>query len=141
LGFAKRALTDDTHFDSWFKMIDITGLPDRYSSYPDHNNYGDYFYDDDDDDEESKKKLSKNNSIRFQKVRQTITAINRKLSTVTAYLVTLQSNKIIGEISPVDEKSMLDLYKKEGDPDALMEYSKKLDDEYDRFMAEIELSQ
>jgi hypothetical protein len=77
----------------------------------------------------------------FKKTNASIRAINRKIQAAAVYLITLQSNKIIGDTSPIDEENALNMQKKEHDFTTSINYSKILDDEYDRFMAEVELSE
>ncbi|MDR3166924.1 MAG: hypothetical protein LBT93_03185, partial [Treponema sp.] len=62
------------------------------------------------------------------------------IQAAAAHLIAVQSNKAIGETSPIDEENELNKQKQENSFDMIMEHSKTLDDEYDRFMAEMELT-
>jgi hypothetical protein len=75
------------------------------------------------------------------KTNTSMSAIKRKINMAAASLITLQSNKVIGNTSPLDEENALNILKKENDFDSIIESSKTLDTEYDRFMAEVELSE
>jgi hypothetical protein len=77
----------------------------------------------------------------LEKTNASIKAINGKIQAAAEYLITIQSNKIIGNTSPIDEENILNIQKKENAFTTIVEYSKTLDDEYDRFMAEVELSE
>jgi hypothetical protein len=105
-----------------------------------------FFVDEDDDaDKElkkqaSKKDESKKSGIVLEKTNASIKAVNRKIRTAAAYLITAQSNKIIGGTSPLDEENELNVQKGKNDFAGIIESSKTLDDEYYRFMAEMELS-
>jgi hypothetical protein len=77
----------------------------------------------------------------LEKTNAALKAINGKIQSAAEYLITLQSNKIIGATSPVDEENILNVQKKENAFATISEYPKTLDDEYDRFMAEVELSE
>jgi hypothetical protein len=66
-------------------------------------------------------------------------ALEKKISRLTVYLITAQSSKIIAGASPVtDGKNLLDIYR-EDDLNVEIEYLRRLEDEFDRFMAEREL--
>jgi hypothetical protein len=77
----------------------------------------------------------------LEKTDASIKAIGEKIQDAAAYLITIQSNKIIGDTSPIDEENALNIQLKENGFNTVVEYSKKLDDEYDRFMAEVEISE
>jgi hypothetical protein len=76
----------------------------------------------------------------FEKTNAAIKAVNGKIQEAAAHLVTLQSNAIIGGASPIDEENALNLQMRENSFTTILEYSKTLDDEYDRFMAEVEVT-
>jgi hypothetical protein len=89
---------------------------------------------------ENERKESGDNT-RFPNLDKSMAAIKKTIPGVTVYLVTVQSHKIIGDTSPLDEEHTLNIYRQENDLDMIFEHSKKLDEEYDRFAAEIELSE
>jgi hypothetical protein len=76
-----------------------------------------------------------------EKTNASIKAIDGKIRRAAEYLIAVQSDKIIGSTSPVEEENILNMQKKENAFTAIVECSKTLDDEYDRFMAEVELSE
>jgi hypothetical protein len=104
------------------------------------------FFTDENTNKESKKRQSgkgENSEKRdmvLKKTSASIKAVNEKIQSAAEYLIAVQSNKIIGNTSPLDEENMLNMQKKENAFTAVVEHSKTLDDEYDRFMAEVELS-
>jgi hypothetical protein len=77
----------------------------------------------------------------FRKINTSIKAIEEKIQAVALYLISIQTNKIIGDASPIDEENALNIQQEENAFNAVIEYSKELDDEYDRFMAEVEVSE
>jgi hypothetical protein len=101
----------------------------------------------DDTNKKSKKQPSGQNEneekydMVLEKTNESIRAIKEKIQEAAAYLITVQSNKIIGDTSPIDEENALNMQMKEKGFNTIIEYSKTLDDEYDRFMAEVELSE
>ncbi|MDR0719422.1 MAG: hypothetical protein LBF78_07275 [Treponema sp.] len=103
--------------------------------------------DEDDTDRTSKKQPAgkeedgKKTDMTFGRTNASIMAINGKIGALAAYLITVQSNKIIGGTSPIDEENTLNIQKQKNDFDMISEHSKTLDDEYDRFMAEVELTE
>ncbi|MDR2630004.1 MAG: hypothetical protein LBC60_03675 [Spirochaetaceae bacterium] len=104
-----------------------------------------FFNDNDNTDKELKKQPSEKSENRkkydrvLEKTNASIKAINRKIQEAAVYLITVQSNKLIGDTSPIDEENILNMQKKENNFNMILEHSKALDDEYDRFMAEMEL--
>jgi hypothetical protein len=66
--------------------------------------------------------------------------LDKKISRITTDLIALQSNQTIAGTSPLDEKSLLDIYKQEYDVETALEHLKTPDEVHDRFMAEKELS-
>jgi hypothetical protein len=74
----------------------------------------------------------------FKKLNKTIDGIKAKIKIITTDLITVQSGKMIRDTSPIDEENALNKYK--NNLEMVIEHL-KLDDEYDRFMAEIELSE
>jgi hypothetical protein len=105
------------------------------------------FFTDENTNKESRKQQSGKGENRekydmvFEKTNAAIKAINRNIQSAAEYLITIQSNKIIGDTSPIDEEKILNMQKKKNAFATIIEYSKTLDDEYDRFMAEVELSE
>jgi hypothetical protein len=89
--------------------------------------------------ESEKEEFGDNNQ--FPNLNKSMEAIKKLIPNVTAYLITVQSHKIIGDTSPIDEENILNIYKQENGLEMIFEHSKKLDEEYDRFAAEIELSE
>jgi hypothetical protein len=71
---------------------------------------------------------------------KTIDGIKDKIKTMTTDLISVQSGKMIRATSPIDEEDALNKYKQGNNLEMVIEHS-ILDDEYDRFMAEIELSE
>ena len=65
--------------------------------------------------------------------------LNKKIPLITVCLISAQSHKTIAGISPLDEKNLLDIYR-EYDIELDIEHLKQLEDEFDRFTAEKELS-
>jgi hypothetical protein len=88
-----------------------------------------------------KKGNKKNKDMVLKKTNASISDINKKINTAAAYLITVQSNKAIGATSPLDEENALNIQKNKNDFISIIGYSKILDSEYDRFMAEVELSE
>ncbi|MDR3173604.1 MAG: DUF4149 domain-containing protein [Treponema sp.] len=77
----------------------------------------------------------------LDKIAETAAALEKKIPQLTVYLITAQSSKTIAGTSPLtDGKSLLDIYDLETDFDMDIEYVRQLEDEFDRFMAERELS-
>jgi hypothetical protein len=72
--------------------------------------------------------------------RESMQAVEKKITHITSYLISAQSSETIAGISPIDEKRLLDIYKEGYDFETTLEHLKKLDDEHDRFTAEKELS-
>jgi hypothetical protein len=105
------------------------------------------FFNDDNTGKELKKQSSEKGENQkkyegaLEKTNTSIKTINGKIQKMAVSLITLQSNKVIGDISPIDEEDVLNIQKKENNFDMIIEYSKTLDDEYDRFIAEVELSE
>jgi hypothetical protein len=105
------------------------------------------FFTDENTSKKSKKQQSGKGENRekydmvFEKTNASIKAINGKIQSAAEYLIALQSNKIIGNISPIDEENILNIQKKKNTFTTTIECSETLDDEYDRFMAEVELSE
>jgi uncharacterized protein YdcH (DUF465 family) len=97
-----------------------------------------FFGGDEEEVRELKKQVPKGGKNR--KTNAALTAIYEKIQTAAAYLITLQSNKVIGGTSPLDEENELNTQKERNDFDRIIESSKTLDDEYYRFMAEVGLS-
>jgi hypothetical protein len=60
---------------------------------------------------------------------------------MAAYLIAVQSSKVIGDTSPIDEENVLNMQKNENTFVMIIEHLKTMDDEYNRFMAEVELSE
>jgi flagellar basal body rod protein FlgF len=77
----------------------------------------------------------------LEKTNASIKAVNGDIQALAAYLITIQSNKIIGDTSPIDEENALNIQIKGNGLNTIIEYSRALDDEYDRFMAEVGLSE
>jgi hypothetical protein len=77
--------------------------------------------------------------IRLEETAKQIETINGKIPQVTARLIALQSDTIIGGVSPVIEENILNKHKQENDFEEIIAYSEQLTDEYDRFAAEISL--
>jgi hypothetical protein len=75
--------------------------------------------------------------IRLEETAKQIETINGKIPQVTAYLIALQSDSMIGGISPIAEENILNRHKQGNDLEEILAYSEKLSDEYDRFTAEI----
>jgi hypothetical protein len=74
------------------------------------------------------------------KITETMAALEKKISRLTVCLITAQSSKTIAGVSPVtDGQNLLDI-DLETDPDTNIEYLRRLEEEFDRFMAERELS-
>jgi hypothetical protein len=78
-------------------------------------------------------------SITLRKTARQIETINGKILQVTAYLIALQSDALIGGVSPIAEENIFNMHKQENDFEEIIAYSEKLTDEYDRFAAEISL--
>jgi hypothetical protein len=77
--------------------------------------------------------------ITLKETARQIETINGKIPRVTAHLIALQSDAIIGGVSPVAEENILNKHKQENDFEEIIAYSERLSDEYDRFAAEISL--
>jgi hypothetical protein len=71
---------------------------------------------------------------------KTMAAINRKIRQITTYLIALQSHKTIAGTSPIDERNLLDIYSQEYDIEMDIKQVRQLEDEFNRFTAEKELS-
>jgi hypothetical protein len=131
--FTKYALIDADDIDSCLAALDRAAADKDYKEYffsllPNFP---------------SKKEKEKNNKnkLLFNNFNKSMTAITKKISMLAAYLVSVQSHKIIGDTSPIDEENELKIYKQENSHGMILEHSRKLDGEYDRFVAEIELSE
>jgi hypothetical protein len=123
--FTKYTLTDDKDFFQCLQIID--GMESvKYFLLQLSN--------------KKKQEDDKNNSS-FDNLNKSLKVIRKKISMLTTYLISIQSRKTFGETSPLDEKEMLNRFKKENGFEKFIEYSRKLDEEYDRFLAEIELSE
>jgi hypothetical protein len=77
--------------------------------------------------------------IMLEETAKQIEVINGKIPQVTAHLVALQSDAMIGGVSPIAEENIFNKHKQENDFEEIIAYSEKLSDEYDRFAAEISL--
>jgi hypothetical protein len=76
-------------------------------------------------------------------IAETMAALKKEISRLTVYLITVQSSKTIAGASPIDGKSFLDMYREYNlgmNFTTDIEYLRRLEDEFDRFMAEKELS-
>jgi hypothetical protein len=99
------------------------------------------FFTDENTSKKSKKQQSGKGETRetydyvFEKTNAAIKAINRKIQSAAEYLITIQSNKTVGNTSPIDEEKLLNMQKKKFAFTTTVEYSKTLDDEYERFTA------
>lgn len=116
-------LTDHTCFDKihTLKTVELTGPgepPVRGTSNRNNGASGDMIFDE---------------------IAKTMADLNKKIPLITVCLISAQSHKTIAGISPVDEKNLLDIYKKY-DFEIDIEHLKQLEDEFDRFTAEKELS-
>jgi hypothetical protein len=78
-------------------------------------------------------------SITLRKTAGQIKTINGKILQLTAYLIALQSDAMIGGVSPIAEENILNKHKQGNDLEEIIASSEKLSDEYDRFAAEISL--
>jgi hypothetical protein len=74
------------------------------------------------------------------KVAETMAALENRFPRITTWLIAVQSHKIIAGVSPVDEKNFLDMYGQDCDFNMDMEHVRRMEDEFDRFTAEKELS-
>ncbi|MDR2784298.1 MAG: hypothetical protein LBB83_00115 [Treponema sp.] len=105
------------------------------------------FFNDDNTDKRSKKQAAEKSEneekydMVLEKTNASIKAIEEKIQAAAAYLITIQTNKNIGGTSPIDEENALNIQINEDSFNTIIEYSKTLNDEYDRFMAEVELSE
>jgi hypothetical protein len=155
--FTRHTLTEENNFDQCLKIIDdakavkyfLGHINDDLAGQMDFMEEG-YAESADIDDfmeefEEFKNQLSNKtkrqqteNDILFKKLNKTIDGIKAKIKIMATDLITVQSRKTIRNTSPIDEENALNKYKQKNNLEMVIEHS-MLDDEYDRFMAEIEL--
>ncbi|MDR2435360.1 MAG: hypothetical protein LBD47_12460 [Treponema sp.] len=158
--FTKHAVTGDDDINSLFAIIDnaetvqhfLDRINDHIKDELDYMEEG-YFESADIEDfkkefTDFKKRLSKEekekdlkNQVLFKNFNKSMAAVNKKIPVLAAYLVSVQSHKIIEDTSPVDEENELNIYKQVNSLGMILENSRKLDEEYDRFIAEKELSE
>jgi hypothetical protein len=139
---AKRPGTSD--YSSDYSEQKFFSIIERFEILTDLERTIATFFNDDNTDKKSKKQSSDQSEkydMVLKKTRTSIKSINEKIQETAAYLITVQSSKIIGDTSPIDEENILNMQKQKNDFDIIIEYSKTLDDEYNRFIAEVELSE
>jgi hypothetical protein len=85
-------------------------------------------------------KSDNSNDAVTNEIGKTMAAINRKIPQITSCLITVQSHKTIAGTSPIDERNLLDMYSREYDLEMDIKQVRQLEDEFDRFTAEKELS-
>jgi hypothetical protein len=126
----------DDEFDSDFKRID-TGdyIPGKFDKHLPHDN---------DSPIAVRIPVSKNKQediiFELEETAGQIAAIGEKIRQAAMHLITIQSHEIIGGTSPLADANILNRYTQNHDFEEIIVHSKKLNDEYDRFAAEIELS-
>jgi hypothetical protein len=75
-----------------------------------------------------------------KKINETMEKIDGDINIIINNLIAIQSRGILAETSPAADENLLEIYKRENELNRVIDYSVSLDNEYDRFAAEMELT-
>jgi hypothetical protein len=75
-----------------------------------------------------------------KKINKTMEKIDGDINIIMNNLIAIQSGGIIAKTSPIDDEHLLEIDKRENELKQAIDLSASLDNEYDRFAAEMELT-